>query len=400
MPVLLLQAVGSASTAVCTILLARTLGPAAQGAFSSFKADFDLLAGAGMLGLPQAIIYYLGKQKLSRRRVLRLSLWQTSLVGVVVTGLFLAVPLEPVVQQAGFDVVLLAAAAVAALVVHGNARALVLVDGSASLFAFVTVLPSLAVVATLAGAIWTLQPHWSASVSLQISTFTIAYVPAAALAWMFASARPAAERVQSEEPIKSLLIYGSTTFILATLQSAAQVGALQWIRRGLGDQAGVGIFAAGTMIASTALLPVNYLGPLVFKSWIAGSGALRWSQLHRWIGALGALTAAMLVAFALGYRPIVNAVFGEQYTSHGAVLPLLLATAFPMGSRNLLHIYVFAGGRPWLAMPGELTRQVALVIGAASSTQVLQVAVTWVIAESLGAIVTWFMALSLHRRQR
>jgi hypothetical protein len=331
--------------------------------------------------------------------VQRFSLWQASLVAIAVTGLFLVVPFDPVVPQAGFVVVLLAAVAVAALVIHGNARVLVLADASASLFAFVTVLPSLAVVVTLAGAIWTLQGQWSASVGLQISTFTLAYVVAAALAWSFVPAPPAAEGVQNEEPIKSLLIYGSTTFVLATLQSAAQVGTLQWIGRGLSDRVGVGIFAAGTMVANTALLPVTYLAPLILKSWIARPGAVRWGQLHRWIAALGALTAAAFVAFWLGYRPIVNSIFGEQYTSHGAVLPLLLATAFPMGSRSLLHIYVFAGGRPWLAMPGELTRQLALVIGAATSTQVLQIALTWVIAESLGAIVTWFMALTLYRRQ-
>lgn len=99
-----LQGAGAASVLLATLAIGIVLGPEVQGGFSQTKSEIEFVAAFAMLGLPQALFFYVKSGGLDMRTAMRWALRSVVLALAVGTayglirhrnaGLILAVALS------------------------------------------------------------------------------------------------------------------------------------------------------------------------------------------------------------------------------------------------------------------------------------------------------------------
>ena len=137
------QGAGAASVLLATVWLGAAVGPEQQGAFNRTKAEIEFVAALALLGLPQAVFYYLQSGALSMQRALRCA--AASVVLALAAGAAYAL-----VQRESAAAAVWMALAVAACVCHGQLRAMILVGERTAWFNAVTALPQVLLLAAVA----------------------------------------------------------------------------------------------------------------------------------------------------------------------------------------------------------------------------------------------------------
>ena len=390
---MVLQGVGSFAVLACTILLARAAGPEIQGVFNTLKAEIDLLTALMIVGMPQALFFFLQKKLISSARVLRITLVQSALAMSTVVSFHVWFRPVDVSLAQSLTTSALIGLAVAALLIQGNFRATLLATHSSRSFGFISALPGVLLLGFLLLSISVAPIRLTGSITVFAGVFACAYLIAAlmSIAMSLTGQRP--DDVSDAARLRALLAYGISNCVPSILQSLCVVYVLYSIRTQLTDAAAVGVFSAALFTLAVGLTPLNYLIPLLFKYWISLSNDSRVRDLGL---AVRVAAAVALIVAALAWifeRPVVDGVLGDKYLAYGNIFALLALSFFPQAIGRLLSVLFNSVGRPAVAIIGEAARTATLVTGvyALRHTSVHMMAVVWVLSDFVGLGVNWIV---------
>ena len=343
------QGAGAASVLLATLWLGASLGPEVQGGFSRSKSEVEFIAAFAMFGLPQALFFHVKSGALGGHAALNWVAWST----------LLALPIGAacaLLQHAPADAVpWLLGAAVAALVAHGQLRALLLVRERTTWFNAVTAAPQLLVLAGVALAIATTS---AANASTWFIVFAIAFGSTALLAWHRLRATPDAADVPSAS-WRALGHYGLAAWLTAALSTAAIVAMQRWVEAAE-DRAALGQFTLAMTLVQVPLTPISYAAPLLFRRWMERPGA---HPSRRWSGWLFLVLLAVAALVALLSTRWPDLGLGAAYTGATQALALLLVGGAAEAASRVLTIQASASGLPWVAVRAEVMRWSVLGIG-------------------------------------
>lgn len=394
-----LQAIGSVSAFASTLLIARQRGAEIQGGFGLLKAEVDLLAALLLIGMPQAIFYFLNRGALTWDFVRRLTVFH-ALAAAVAVLVFGAAGRGAAAESRGILGMLAIATAVAALVAHSNLRGATLQTRSAAVFSAVTALPGLflllIVAATLAAGGMT--DRGEAAVG---PVFAVAYL-IACLCTIAVTAHTRSDR-PATTPAPGIVVlgrYGLSTWIPAVAQNLSPLIALTWIDHRIGDPVGVGVFSAALLSLNLVLTPFAMLVPLLFKRWMSVDAGGRRDELRRLLLPSAGVCTAVVVLVWVVQEPLVSAMFGSEYMTRGGLFVLLSMSLWPQAASRLFSVLFSADGRPWLAVVGEVARVATLAGGLylCQVNQLVTLACLWVVAEFVSPAVGWQLSRQLARR--
>lgn len=332
---------------LATLLLGRSLGPEVQGQFSSVKSGIEFLAAFAMLGLPQALFYYVKAGRLPMRMAQRWS-WGS---GALALLLGTAYGWMQGYGWCGFA--LLLGVGVAACVVHGQFRGLLL-GGHLTVFNAITALPqvlvllgAIAVVMLSAGAAQ--RPVW-------MVLFAVVYVIAALGAWWCLQLMEPVQAVQAAS-FAEVGSYGLASWLTASLATSAILAVQHWIEATQGRVL-LGQFTMAMVLVQVPLTPVNYATPLLFRHW-AGQAqfntALRWAA---WLFAGLAAFAALLWGVSHLW-PTLG--LGAAYAGISRALAVLLLGVAAEAAARVLAAHANATGTPWVMVQAEALRWLVLL---------------------------------------
>ena len=390
--VVAIQAAGSLATLASVLLIARQRGAEIQGSFGLVKAEIDLLVAVLLIGMPQAIFYFLNRGSLNWQEIRRLTAMHASFAGLaaIVFVAYRHGSGMASLEQAGTFAVGLA---VAALVGHGNLRGGLLETRSSLVFSLITALPGacllIAVMVALPAGGMSSRSAASIAPVLAISYCIACFVTilVAHPAWTTSS------EVRQSPGVPALGRYGLATWIPAVAQNLSPVIALTWIDRRIGDPVGLGVFSAAVMSLNLILTPLAMLVPLLFKRWVGLDESDRRRDLGRVLRPMAVLCLGFALVTLLAEKPVVQQVFGSDYVSRGGIFALLALGIWPQTATRLFGVLFSSAGRPWLSLVGELTRVSALVIGlfAFQVRDLTMLACVWVAAEFVSPTASWLL---------
>lgn len=347
----LIQGLGAAALLAAVIYLGAALGPEAQGRFNRTKAEIEFVAAFAMLGLPQAMFYFVQRGELPLRQALRIAAGAALLgaLGALVYAVFTGRALD------GPSVVALALAT-AACVWHGELRALLLTLVSSSSFNTMTALPQWLMLGLALG--WAGAGGGDAVLA---AGFATAYLAPAVWAQAQLLRQPPGVAAGGTAPASGALVrFGAAAWLAATLGAAALVIAQRGVEHAHGPAA-LGVFTMALALAQVPLVPVSYAAPLLFRHWmgVAGPPPLRWL----FVPPLAIGCAALLVLVLVPAAASAGIGFGERYAALGGLLPLLLVGTAGESLLRLLGAHANAAGRPWQVVAAEGLRGAGLLAG-------------------------------------
>lgn len=346
------QGAGAGAALLATLLLGASLGPEVQGSFNRSKSEIEFIAALALFGLPQALFFYVKSGALNLRAALRWALSSALLalpIGVVYARL----------QHAGVGAwpVVMFGAAVAACVVHGQLRALLLVHERTEWFNVLTALPQVLVLAGV-GALIGSGAVGASIVSAWWLLFAFAYGVAALAAWQRLNAGSGAPAV-TQVGWRELGGYGLAAWLTAVLSTAAILLAQLWVEHAAG-RAALGHFTLALTLVQVPLTPLAYAAPLLLRRWMEHPGA---HVAQRWAGALFALLLGLAtLAWGLAFVwPDLG--LGTAYAGATRALAVLLAGGAAEAASRLLTVQASASGLPWVAVRAEAARWGVLAVG-------------------------------------
>lgn len=351
----LIQGVGAASVFITIALIAATLGVVPQGQFSLIKTEVEFVTALSMMGMPQAMLYFLRAGGLTHRNTYRITAWLS------VASFFVAFAYAALTRTWSFFEQILFAIAVASMVVHGLLRIVVLASGTTRAFNVVTVAPQffvlfLVVLLVFGGLM---------QVANILTVFLIAHLVGSFVAWQFLGKpdiQHSVSPVVNAVTVGQLAVYGLAAWSVAVMSSSAYV---LWLRHvestlGLSD---VGTFAMGLMLVQVVLVPFTYAAPVLFKRWVGRQH----SHVNVW---RPAIISSVGVALILTVLVLVIGVFSAsiplgQYAKLSELAWFLTIAASAEVAVRVAAVACYSDGKPWFPAIAELVRLMWLGVGVA-----------------------------------
>jgi hypothetical protein len=380
-----LQGVGAAAVLLSTLWLGASLGPEVQGGFSNVKSEIEFVAAFAMFGLPQALFFHVKSAQLSGRAALRWA-WGCAWLALVIGAVYAAAQ-HSLLPPMGLVAVSLA---VAACVLHGQLRALLLVQARSTWFNVLTALPQLLLLVGVAWAVFGVQRGvlQAESGAYQWSLlFAMAYGVAALMAWwrltIGETKQNTCQLTTSSVGWPELGRYGLATWLTAALSTAA-VWAAQYGVETTAGRVALGQFTMAMTLAQVPLTPISYAAPLLFRRWIDQPGERASKYWARVLFQLLLLLAA-LVWVASRWCP--DLLLGAAYTGAAQALAVLLVGGAAEAASRVLTVQASARGKPWVGVQAELARWSVLAVGWLLPLSLLTWCAVWSAAASAAALV-------------
>ena len=369
---LAVQGIGAAAVLASVLVVGTVLGPLSQGLFSRIKSELEFISALSMLGMPQAVFYFLRSDRMNQAAVLKITAWLS-----VATGIASLAYVAATHAVAWFEQLLFAAAA-AAIVVHGMLRVLVLARSTTRSFNIVTLAPQILVfLQALAWVIGGELHAWNVPVA-----FLVAFVLGSALAWWVLKSAPE-HAASGNTQTRQLLGYGLSAWLVAALSSLASVVWLRHIEAAQG-LAAVGVFAMGLTAVQVVLTPFTYAAPLLFRRWV-GSKAV---SMLRPALLSGLITAILLTVVVVALGNVPNALSLGNYASLRGLVWFFVSAAAAEVVVRVSAVAANAAGSPWTPALAELSR-IALLASAIwieAARTLPSLAAAWSVAAGLAAV--------------
>lgn len=349
-----LQGIGAAAVLVATLWLGFSLGPEVQGGFNRAKSEVEFIAAFAMFGLPQALFFHVKSDALGMRAAMTW-VYRSSWLALVIGGAWslLQHPRDGALPW-------LLAAAVAAMVAHGQLRTLLLVRERTVWFNIVTAAPQLLVLASVG---WVVVAGTAPRPAVWFCAFAAAFGLVALAAWRRLQAATDAAGVAADTAAsgwRSLGHYGFAAWLTAVLSTGAVIAMQQWVEEGAGRVA-LGQFTLAMTLVQIPLTPIAYAAPLLLRRWMERPDA---RAAHRWAAIL--FLALLCIAggvWLLSMRwPDLG--LGAAYSGATRALALLLVGAAAEAASRLMTVQAGASGLPWVAVRAEAARWAVLASAA------------------------------------
>lgn len=327
------------------LLLARWLGPTQQGVFSKVKAEVEFIAALAMLGLPQALFFFVQAGQMSLVTARR---WSGTAGGTAA-----AAGAIYCMAATGDDLVnaLSMSLAGAAFAWHGCLRGVVLASSGTRTFNVTTALPQFLLLGFAMGAV----ANGGISRTSAALAFAVAFVAAALLGF-----RGDGRVVPPKSPPKrDVVAFGLASGVASLGMPAATFLLVHAVERDLGASS-LGVFTLALTIAQGVLVPLNYAIPLLFKRWMEQPSE---SNPHR----IGVSAAVIMVSIAalmtlLGQTSGIERWFG-RYVELSTLLPILLLAASADAYQRMLAVDSNARGAPRIPAFAEAVRVIVIAGG-------------------------------------
>lgn len=375
---ILVQGIGAASALFAVLVLGSALGPESQGLFSRIKVEVEFCAALAMLGMPQALFYFVKTSRLDLRIALRWASRAPLLGGAVALGYALATG----DRSDGTNLALLCTA-VACCTWYGVLRGLTLTQPAILQFNVTTSLPQVLML-VLALAL-TLQHKNVVQETLTVGFSALFAVSAVvALRPLLLLARSLPPR-PTPPRMDAVLRYGTAAWLTVSLAAAGIVLIQRGVESVLGDTA-LGMFTMALALAQVPLTPVNYALPVLFRHWVQlGNSKLPWRTLGLCTGSL--LFAAALVGSLSSMQP--DLWLGTRYDGIAALLSVLLVGAAGEALLKVIAVDCQARAALWPPILAEAARCTVVVAWWALTpwSHPLEAGTTWAVAAWCAVIV-------------
>ena len=367
---MLIQAAGAVAVLLSTLALGKSMGPAVQGVFSNVKSEVEFLSAFAMLGLPQALFFYVRSGRMDLQRAQR---WAFASGGfALVLGMGAAWVRH---GQLGAFACLMGLA-IATCVLHGQFRVLLL-NGRTALFNVITAAPQVLVFVAVLLAI--AFAHSSASVAPPdraqwLLAFAAVYSLAALLAWWWLRGIEQPASV-GRAGWREIMNYGAASWLTASLATAAILGVQHWVE-GASGRVVLGQFTMSMVLTQIPLTPINYALPILLRHWTGRpqiKTALLWSAL---------LFAALLLVAALIYGISFwwpDFALGQAYAGIAKALAVLMVGVSAEAAARVLMAHAGASGKPWVAVHNESVRCGVLLLcwACGMSAGLMPICIAW-----------------------
>ena len=396
---IVVQGIGSVAMFGTIAVLARTLGPAGQGAFSLVKAEVDFLTAVALMGMPQALFYFSrsGRKGTSSCVALVIAHALAAVPAIVIWFMFSPDALGP--SGSGIAAVSMLAITVAFSVAYGDLRGLVLATHSSVWFSLVSASPNVLLLGIVGVAAWVVPqgltvhlvgvPLFFATYALSLAVASVGYVGR-----IEALAMRATKLVGS---FRELLPFGVLTWIPAILQTALVLFVLHWVR-GVGNGSdATGVFSTALTLTAIAVTPLSLAVPILFKWWMSLDEQNRRREVAITIVLATAIVAAMWLVLWRWEVEVVGAAFGPQFIEYAGVYSALFLATIPQVALKVFGVYCNSCGRPAIAAGVEAGRAM-LILGAVvlMGTTLTDSVYAWVVGEFaslvLCATVYWLLS--------
>jgi hypothetical protein len=348
-----IQGVGAIALLLAISLLGKFLGPAAQGAYSRLKIEVEFIGALAVIGLPQAMFYYVQSSQMSLHRAIRLAN-QITLIGGILALFYGSLELKlPMVE-----IILFVLAAVA-LIWHVCLRGILLATCTSKIFNIVSATPQclLLIYAIFAISIGKVD-QWQASMALAMAYAATGLM---ALHAMQNSAISIDNKNITEVALKDVAHYGVASGIAAIGANSSLLITVHAVQNHFGAIS-LGIFTFALALTQGLLVPLNYTIPLLFKRWMEMPGASKAIQG-------GAITAMIIASLALIVRLshdfIDNLGVLSVYSPMLNFLWILILVIAIDAFQKIIAVAANSKGYPWLPACSEALRLISIVSGLA-----------------------------------
>jgi hypothetical protein len=335
-----------------------------------------------MLGLPQSLFFYVHRSTLSIPRAMSLATL-LAIAGAVGGAAYALLSLQWVNGSA-----ICFSVAVAALVWQGSLRALVLAVVSSRAFNLVTALPQgLVLVYALMAIIIGRATYFSVTAAFAASYFAAGVV-------CVLMVRPVTSlhvgRDQEAVPLGTVLQYGLASGLAAVGSTLSLLLALRVVLWRLGAT-DLGIFSLAGVFAQGALVPLNYVVPLLFKRWMQPP-AMSVPLLSGMLAASGLCVLAASV-YIVGTCSVCESKLGI-YSPITEILWILLLGSAADACNRIVAVAANAAGRPWFSTITEGTRLAVVAMGFTLLPTERMSDVSWIVCGA--AFLAALVIITLH----
>lgn len=380
----IIQALGTASTFLIVIIVARWGGPALQGYYAILKSWIDFGAVVAQFGFPQAFIFAINNRIAKRAVLVR---WSSSYAIVI---MFVALPASVLAVTLLLDemslssvtlVSIVTATSIALATYHRLIRSVFLTFSDGIRFALFTIIPSIGL---LVGVLIVL------TLALRIElSFLFSFMLGAGAA-MIVARRFRGKSKGAPFQLRSILKHSWMMFFHAVLVTAQPIVVYAICNR-LGTSTGdIGLFSAATLPVLAAQAVCGMIAPILFNRFSKISNQL---QVKHTVQSITKLTASAIVITVLGVAllPIfIPYVLGEDYVG-GIKIMQVITLAIPAAVYTQVLTPLFFGlGSPKPVIIASIIRFCVIVslLFALSLTGILPIEAAawgWMIAEWAGA---------------
>jgi len=381
---ILFQLIGTLSTVLVSVVVARRYGPTGQGFLSYYRSAVDLLANIGLFGFPQAFTFLINAKMVSVGWAVKFSNRYSVLFGALLGIVAFITHVSGIAEKNGFNLIGVMSLAFASLgmTLHGMYRAICLSTKSNYLFNIVSILP--------AAATLIIYLAWNTP---DYNLLVLASVGASAVSVMFPMLLFKEHLSGKWNLEKDLAVsaakYGFWSLVPSVTASVTIVGTYTLLRQGGASEATSGNFSISLLFLTAGIVPLNMVAPILFNDW-AGE---RWKQGARHSYALLAhmglmvSVAGLLLAFIF-VGPLTETIFGNKFFESVESTRVLLFGVFPFYQNRLLTPISLAIGNPYAVAISSLIRMTAVFVFLyfSSSLSLVSTAFGWVLGELFGML--------------
>jgi len=376
----LFQLVGSVSTVLVNVVVARRYGPIGQGYLSYYRSAVDLLANIGLFGFPQAFIFLINAKKLSVGWAVKFSNRYSVVFGVLLGILALISQASGFAEKNGFNFIGVMSLVFASIgmILHGMYRGICLSTKSNNFFNIVSILPAVAT--------FIIYLAWNTPDYNRLVLASVAASAASVLFPMFLFGEHHSGKWNLEKDlVVSAAKYGFWSLIPSITASATIVGTYAILRQGGASEEMSGNFSISLLFLTAGIVPLNMVAPILFNDW-AGQ---RWREEahHSYVllSHLGLMVSVAGIVFAFVFAgPLTKIVFGNNFIGSVISTQVVLFGLFPFYQNRLLSPISLAIGHPSAIAISSIIRMGAVFgILYFSSLSLLSTAFAWVIGEMI-----------------
>lgn len=380
----LFQLIGSASTILVNVVVARRYGPIGQGFLSYYRSAVDLLTNIGLFGFPQAFTFLLNAKKLSVGWAVKFSNRYSVLFGALLGIVAFVTHASGLAEKNGFNLIGVMSLVLASIgmILHGMYRAICLSTRSNYLFNIVSILP--AVMIFIIYLAWN-TPDYNLLVLASVGASAVSVM----LPMYLFKEHLAGKWNLEKDLVLSAAKYGFWSLVPSVTASVTIFGTYTLLRQGGASEAMSGNFSISLLFLTAGIVPLNMVAPILFNDW-AGE---RWKEGARHSYALlshsGLIVSGVGILLAFIFiGQLTNIVFGNRFFESVESTRVLLFGLFPFYQNRLLAPISLAIGDPYAVAIGSLIRMVVVFafLYFFSSLSLVSAAFSWVLGELISML--------------
>lgn len=394
----LVQFPGAVLAYLAVITLGVRFGSDGLGTFSLVQTRQQFLAAVAMLGLPQALVYFVsvGSVSLKRQQILRYA--------VTVLGLFLGIAVGMKQLPGSNAIALMFGLAVASVVLATMQRSVVLGAGRTMAYSMLTAMPQVALFLLVVMTIALAAPGSTLGLTLSVAIVMLPYLLASGAGWAVqragGEARNSLDSALSAESASNgaLLRYALPAALVGVAATGARAGWLSYVHDTSGLRA-TGLVSAALLISQTVTYPIVLLSPILVHHWANRADA----RLRR-IVILGVVVVVCTVVGAGILLSLISAKLSIWQDSayapllSGAWLVSLIVSADV--AYGLAGTIGLASGDSWIQAVSESSRIAVLVLaaGVGQVSSLDSMVGAWALGAWVCALGAWALVLIRGRK--